>query len=94
MSSLTKQDLIDACAQAAGVTKKAAATVLESFAESITKQLKKGGKVTWTGFGTFQISKRAARTGVNPRNPSQKIQIPAMNLPTFRAGKALKEAVR
>lgn len=92
--AVTKQDLIDACAQSAGVTKKVAASVLEAFADSVTKELKRGGKVTWTGFGTFQISKRAARTGVNPRNPSQKIQIPAMNLPTFKAGKGLKEAVR
>lgn len=94
MASTTKQDLINECAQAAGVTKKVAATVLETFAEVVKKQLKKGGKVTWTGFGTFMISKRAARTGVNPRDPKQKIKIPAMNLPVFRAGKTLKEAVR
>lgn len=93
-SSYTKQDMIDACAKAAGVTKKVAATILDTFFETVTKQLKKGEKVTWTGFGTFLVSKRAARTGVNPRNPSEKIKIPAMKLPTFRAGKTLKEAVR
>lgn len=94
MSAFTKKDIINVCAQAAGVTKKVAAIILETFAETVKGELKKGGKITWTGFGTFQVSKRAARTGVNPRNPTEKIQIPAMNLPTFRAGKNLKEAVR
>jgi DNA-binding protein HU-beta len=60
----------------------------------ITSELKKGGTVTITGFGTFRVSKRAARTGVNPRNPSQKIKIPAMKLPAFKAGKSLKDSVR
>ena len=62
--------------------------------EIITKDLKKGNNVVLTGFGTFRVSKRAARTGVNPRNPSEKIKIPAMKVPAFKAGKALKEAVR
>jgi len=91
---MTKQDLVATAAQAAGVTKKAAGEVLESVLGSITKSLKKGENVTITGFGTFRISKRAARTGVNPRNPSQKIKIPAMKLPAFKAGKSLKDAVR
>ncbi len=91
---MTKQDLITAIASAAGVTKKTANQSLDAVLESITKELKKGKNVTITGFGTFRISKRAARTGVNPRNPSQKIQIPAMNIPAFKAGKSLKDAVR
>lgn len=91
---MTKQDLVNAAANAAGVTKKAAAEVLEAMLECITKSLKKGESVTVTGFGTFRVSKRAARTGVNPRNPSQKIKIPAMKLPAFKAGKSLKDAVR
>ena len=91
---MTKQDLVNSAATAAGVTKKAAAEVLESVLESITKSLKKGDNVTITGFGTFRVSKRAARTGVNPRNPSQKIKIAAMKLPAFKAGKSLKDAVR
>lgn len=91
---MTKQDLVDAAAKSAGVTKKAASDVLEAVLESITKSLKKGESVTVTGFGTFRISKRAARTGVNPRNPSQKIKIPAMKLPAFKSGKSLKDAVR
>lgn len=91
---MTKQDLVAAVAAAAGVTKKTASVSLEAVLDSITKELKKGNNVTITGFGTFRVSKRAARTGVNPRNPSQKIKIPAMKIPAFKAGKSLKEAVR
>lgn len=91
---MTKQDLVNGAAQSAGVTKKAAGEVLESVLTMITKSLKGGQNVTITGFGTFRVSKRAARTGVNPRNPMQKIKIPAMRLPAFKAGKSLKDAVR
>lgn len=91
---MTKQDLVAGAAQSAGVTKKAAGEVLESILDLITKSLKKGENVTITGFGTFRVSHRAARTGVNPRNPVQKIKIPAMKLPAFKAGKSLKDAVR
>ena len=91
---MTKADLIAQIAADAGITKKAAAAALDSLLSQITGVLSKGDKVTLTGFGTFKISKRAARTGVNPRNPGEKIKIPAMNLPVFRAGKALKDAVR
>ncbi len=91
---MTKQELINAAATSAGVTKKAAADVIEAVLASVTKSLKSGKSVTITGFGTFRVSKRAARTGVNPRNPSQKIKIPAMKVPAFKAGKGLKEAVR
>jgi DNA-binding protein HU-beta len=91
---MNKQDLIAAMAAAAGVTKKTAGIALEALEDSITKELKKGKAVTLTGFGTFRVSKRAARPGVNPRNPSQKIKIPAMNVPAFKAGKSLKDAIR
>ena len=91
---MTKQDLVAGAAQSAGVTKKAASEVLDAVLEMITKSLKKGENVTITGFGTFRVSDRAARTGVNPRNPSEKIQIPAMKLPAFKAGKSLKDAVK
>jgi len=93
-SSMTKQDLVAAAAQKTGVTKKAAQEVLDTVLELIAKSLKKGETVTITGFGTFRVSKRSARKGVNPRNPKQVIKIPAMKLPAFKAGKTLKEAVR
>ncbi len=92
--AMTKQDLINAAAAGAGVTKKSAADVLEAVPGTITKALKKGDTVTITGFGTFRISKRSARVGVNPRNPSEKIKIPAMKLPASKAGKGLKDSVR
>lgn len=91
---MTKQDLVNGAAQSAGVTKKAAQEVLDAVLHHISGALKKGESVTITGFGTFRVSKRAARTGVNPRNPSQKIKIPAMKVPAFKAGKSLKDAVR
>lgn len=91
---MTKQDLVNSAATTAGVTKKCASEVLDAVLSYITKSLKKGENVTITGFGTFRVSKRQARTGVNPRNPGQKIKIPAMKLPAFKAGKSLKDAVR
>jgi len=91
---MTKSDLVAAAAQATGVTKKDAGMVLDALLDSITGALKKGQSVTLTGFGTFRVSKRAARTGVNPRNPKEKISIAAMKLPAFKAGKSLKDAVR
>ena len=91
---MTKAEIVSAIASQAGLTKKSAQDSLEALLEVITSELSKGESVTLTGFGTFKISARAARTGVNPQNPLQKIEIPAMNLPTFKAGKGLKDAVR
>lgn len=92
--SMSKQDLIATIANAAGLTKRAAADALEALTTTVTKELKKGNNVTITGFGTFRISHRAAREGVNPRNPTQRISIPAMKVPSFKAGKTLKDSVR
>ncbi len=91
---MTKQDLIAAAAAASGVTKKDSQAVLDAVLDTITASLAKGESVTITGFGTFRVSERAARNGVNPRNPKEKISIPAMKLPAFKAGKSLKDAVR
>ncbi len=90
---MSKGDLITAIANRAGLTKKAAGDALEAFIDTVTGELTNGEQVTITGFGTFKVSHRAARTGVNPQNPSQKIKIPASKVPTFKAGKNLKEAV-
>lgn len=90
--SMTKSDLVASIAEKAGLTKKAGGDALEAFIATITENLSKGEQVTITGFGTFKISHRKARTGVNPQNPTQKIQIKASNVPTFKAGKQLKEA--
>lgn len=91
---MTKTDLVNAMANSAGITKKAASEALDALLAGVTSSLKKGNSVTLTGFGTFRVSHRAARTGVNPRNPSQKIKIPAMKVPAFKAGKSLKDSVR
>ena len=66
---MTKQDLIAAAAAASGVTKKDSQAVLDAVLDTITASLAKGESVTITGFGTFRVSERAARNGVNPRNP-------------------------
>lgn len=92
--ALSKGDLVAAVAKSCGCTKKCAGDALEAVLGTVSKELSKGGTVTLTGFGTFKVSHRAARTGVNPQNPSQKIKIPATKVPTFKAGKNLKEAVR
>lgn len=91
---MTKQDLINVAAATTGVTKRQASSILEAVLSNITKSLKKGENVTVTGFGTFRLSRRAARMGVNPRMPGERIKIPAMKLPAFKAGKSFKDAVR
>ena len=91
---MTKADLAQKISHALGSTKADGERAVSTVVEEITKALKKGEPVTLTGFGAFTVSKRKARTGVNPQNPSQKIQIPAMKVPKFKAGKALKDAVR
>jgi len=91
---MTKDELIDAVAAKTGLSKKDVERVINTSLETITKTLTQGGKVALTGFGTFTVSKREARTGVNPQNPTEKIQIPAMKVPKFKAGKSLKDAVK
>ncbi|MDP1629398.1 MAG: HU family DNA-binding protein [bacterium] len=90
---MTKDNLIEAFHQKMGGTKRSAAEAVELIFDEITKTLSKGQEVAITGFGSFRVVKRAGRTGVNPRT-GEKIQIPAVKVPKFRAGKALKEAVK
>ncbi len=91
---MTKQDLIDKMAEKAAISKKAAEDAMESLLENITKALQGGDKVAITGFGVFSVSQRKARTGVNPQRPTEKIQIPAVKVPKFKAGKTLKDAIK
>ncbi|MDD2753184.1 MAG: HU family DNA-binding protein [Candidatus Portnoybacteria bacterium] len=90
---MTKDQIIEAVSAKCNLSKKQTDEVLESVLDNITKALQKGDKVAFTGFGAFVISNRKARKGVNPKTGA-KINIPAMKVPKFRAGKALKEAVR
>lgn len=91
---MNKQEIIDALAQKMSTDKGTAEKMLVSFTEVVTEALKAGQEVNISGFGSFSVSERAARMGVNPQNPQQKIQIAATKVPKFRAGKGLKEAVR
>ena len=87
-----KTEMIDAVAKAAGLEKTKVKAVLETMLDLVTKELKKGGRVQLTGFGTFATSRRKKRTGVNPKTGAR-IAIPARRVPKFTAGKALKDAV-
>jgi len=89
---MSKSDLIDAIAKEAGLTKVDATKALNAITGAITNTLKSGDSVTLIGFGTFKVSKRAARTGRNPRTGAE-LKIAASNAPVFSAGKALKDAV-
>ncbi|MCF7836644.1 HU family DNA-binding protein [Candidatus Gracilibacteria bacterium] len=91
---MNRQELIDALAAKLGLSKRLVTEVLEGLISTITEELKKGNNVTVTGFGTFRVSNRAARSGVSPRNPKQRIEIPALKVPAFRAGKTLKDSIR
>jgi DNA-binding protein HU-beta len=91
---MNKQELIDALSNKMGAGKADAEKALHAFVEVVTEALKNGQEVNISGFGAFSVSQRAARMGVNPQNPEQKIQIAATKVPKFRAGKGLKEAVR
>jgi len=93
MPNINKDALVDAIAKKNDQSKKDVEMVIDAMTEEITKFIKDGNKVTLTGFGTFKTSRRAAREGINPQTKA-KIQIPAMTVPKFTAGKALKEAVR
>lgn len=90
---MTKQDFVDAVADRAGLSKRDAATAVDAVLDTITSTLTKGDSVTFTGFGKFSTSARAARMGVNPRT-GQRVQIAATTVPKFSAGSALKSAVK
>lgn len=91
---MTKTQLIAHLADKLGVSKRLAWDFINCFVEAVVSGVKDGGEVRIQGFGTFKKSHRKARTWVNPRNPSEKIQIPAMDVPTFKAGSDFKKAVR
>jgi DNA-binding protein HU-beta len=90
---MNKTDLINSVAQDAGVSKIYAERVLNKFIEVVGDELSEGKKVTVTGFGTFLVTKRKEKLGVNPRT-KERIKIPAQILPHFRPGKRFKDAIR
>jgi DNA-binding protein HU-beta len=91
-SPMNKNQLIDAVAENAGLSKADAGRAVDAVVGSITGALKSGDSVSLIGFGTFDVRSRAARTGRNPRT-GEEIQIAAAKNPAFKAGKALKDAV-
>jgi nucleoid DNA-binding protein len=93
VKNVNKDALVHAIVAVTDLTKKDVEAVVETLVDIITKELSEGNKVTLTGFGTFKVSNRAARAGINPQTKA-KITIPAMTVPKFTAGKSLKEAVK
>lgn len=91
---MNKSELISAMAEKSGLTKVDCKKSLESFICTVTEELKKGEKITLVGFGTFSISRRAARIGRNPRKADEVLHIEAKNVAKFSAGNELKEAVK
>ena len=89
---MTKAELVEFVAEKADLTKADAARALDAVVAGVTKGLKKEGKVTLVGFGTFSAKKRAARTGRNPQTGAE-VKIPARVSPSFKAGSKLKDAL-
>ncbi|MCI8812042.1 MAG: HU family DNA-binding protein [Oscillibacter sp.] len=89
---MNKAELINAVAASADVSKKDTEAVITAMLDTITDALKEGDKVQLVGFGSFEVKKRAARIGRNPRT-KEEIEIPATVLPVFKAGKLLKDTV-
>jgi DNA-binding protein HU-beta len=90
---VTKQRLIETLAAETKMTKRQVEQVLMTFVDIVERTVATGEKVSVTGFGTFDLGKRAARRGVNPQT-GEEIHIPEMAMPRFRAGKRLKETIR
>lgn len=89
---MNKSELIDCIADAADISRASAARALDAAIDGVTAALRKGDPVSLVGFGTFSVKHRPSRTGRNPRT-NEEIAIPAANVPGFKAGKALKDAV-
>ena len=87
---MNKVELVAEIAKKAGISQKDAAAALKAFTDTVEAELKKGEKVQLVGFGTFEVSKRAARTGRNPQTGAE-MKIPASKTPKFKAGKAFKD---
>ena len=91
---MTKQEFVDRVAQRGSMSRREAGDAVDAVLDSITEVLRQGGEVNFTGFGKFSTQHRKERQGVNPRNPSQKVTIPAATVPKFSAGSSLKTAVK
>ncbi|MDO4742441.1 MAG: HU family DNA-binding protein [bacterium] len=90
---MNKTELVAAIAEKAGLSKKDADSAVSAFVDTIVEQLKAGEKVQFVGFGTFEVRNRPARMGRNPQT-KETIKIAASKVPAFKAGKALKDAIK
>lgn len=91
---MNKAELIARIAERTSVNKAVAENMVEAFVAIVTQTLAAGGEVTIAGFGAFSARTRASRAGVNPQRPDEKIQIPAVTVPKFKAGSGLKQALK
>lgn len=91
---MNKALLAQEIAQRVGVSKKESEDMIEAFTDIVTATIKGGGEVTISGFGAFSAKTRKGRIGVNPQRPTEKIQIPSVTVPKFKAGKGLKDALK
>ena len=91
---MNKAELSQVLAEKLNMSKRESEDMLNTLIETITTTLKKGDEVVLTGFGAFSVKQRAGRVGVNPQKPTEKIQIPPVKVPKFKAGKALKDALK
>ena len=91
---MNKQEFVVEVAKRSQLDRRDAGKAVDAVLETITDTLRSGGDVAFTGFGKFQTQERKARMGVNPRNPTEKVHIPAARVPKFSAGSSLKSAVK
>ncbi len=92
MANISKAALVDELKETTGMSQKDVKALLDGFLEHLTQHLKAGDKVQLTGFGSFELRERSARTGVNPAT-KEKLTIPASKYPAFKPGKSLKDEV-
>ena len=91
---MTKQEFVDQVASKTNMSRREAADAVDAVLDSIQETLTSGGEINFTGFGKFSTQHRKERQGVNPRNPTEKVTIPAATVPKFSAGSTLKQAVK
>jgi DNA-binding protein HU-beta len=91
---MNKAELIAKLAEKVGLSKKQTGDVIEAFVDTVIEALQGGNEVTIAGFGSFSARERAGRMGVNPQNPSEKMEIAPVTVPKFKAGTGLKKALK
>jgi DNA-binding protein HU-beta len=91
---VTKKEFVDKLAAKSGLQRRDAEKAVEAYHDVVTETLQGGGEISFTGFGKYTTQHRKERQGVNPRNPDQKVTIPAATVPKFSAGSSLKNAVK